>query len=239
MKADVLPVRIVSALLMLLVPVLLVIGSVRLIMMPLWLQIEYTRPGFPVDLYGFTTEDRLAYGGYGITYLLNGEDINYLAELRLPAEKCVYEYTSDGTTCPMFGGEALSHMADVKTVTVAAFAVGLGAMLVGLVSGVWLRRVNRRAFWLALRQGSWLTLTIIVVIVFGAVGAWDFFFDTFHALFFQAGTWRFLYSDTLIRLYPEQFWFDSAVMVGVFTVTGALFISEIARRALNTTAFKA
>jgi integral membrane protein (TIGR01906 family) len=225
--------RIASTLLTLLVPVLLLIGSVRLIMIPQWLHFEYTRPGFPVDAYGFTTEDRLAYGGYGINYLLNGEDIGFLAKLRLPDDRCIYTYESDGTTCPMFGSEALSHMADVKTVAIAAFAAGIVGVLLAVVCGAWLWRANQRALWRALRNGSWLTLTSIVVIVVCAVGAWDFFFDTFHALFFQAGTWRFLYSDTLIRLYPEQFWFDSAVVVGALTVLGALLIAEAARRRLN------
>jgi hypothetical protein len=27
----------------------------------------------------------------------------------------------------------------------------------------------------------------------------------FHQIFFSAGTWMFLYSDTLIRLFPERF----------------------------------
>jgi integral membrane protein (TIGR01906 family) len=55
-----------------------------------------------------------------------------------------------------------------------------------------------------------------------AVVAWDTFFTAFHQLFFAGGTWVFAYSDTLIRLFPEQFWFDAALTVGGLTLLGAL-----------------
>jgi hypothetical protein len=32
----------------------------------------------------------------------------------------------------------------------------------------------------------------------------------------------FLYEDTLIRLFPEQFWFDAALFIGALTVIGAV-----------------
>ncbi|MEO0599678.1 MAG: DUF1461 domain-containing protein, partial [Chloroflexota bacterium] len=57
--------------------------------------------------------------------------------------------------------------------------------------------------------------------------AWDFFFTQFHNVFFEQGTWRFYYSDTLIRLYPERFWFEASLVVGVLTVVGALVILGI------------
>jgi len=75
-----------------------------------------------------------------------------------------------------------------------------------------------------LLNGSILTLGMIVAIVVAAVVNWDFFFTGFHTLFFEGGTWRFAYSDTLIRLFPEQFWFDAALLIGGMTTLGALAI---------------
>jgi integral membrane protein (TIGR01906 family) len=69
-----------------------------------------------------------------------------------------------------------------------------------------------------------LTLGLIMTIIVLALGAWDMFFDTFHELFFEAGTWRFEFSDTLIRLFPEQFWFDASVTIGILTTIGAILI---------------
>ncbi|MCU0512717.1 MAG: DUF1461 domain-containing protein [Anaerolineae bacterium] len=219
-------------LLLLAVPVLLVVGSVRLVMTPAWLTFEYTRPGFPVDYYGFSTADRLAYGPYGIHYLLSGADIAYLAALRLPRPLC-YEALPGAADCPMFNAGELRHMVDVQRVTVAAFAGGSGLALLAFSAGVVLWRRDRHHLLLALLRGSLLTLGLIVTIVITAAVAWDFFFDAFHALFFEAGTWRFYYSDTLIRLYPEQFWFDSALLVGVLTGGGAAGILALAWHRLH------
>jgi integral membrane protein (TIGR01906 family) len=65
---------------------------------------------------------------------------------------------------------------------------------------------------------------IVVTIVLAAIVNWDFFFTTFHTMLFESGTWRFAYSDTLIRLFPEQFWFDAALLIGGLTTLIALLL---------------
>jgi uncharacterized membrane protein len=40
----------------------------------------------------------------------------------------------------------------------------------------------------------------------------------FHELLFPPGTWTFAYTDSLIRLFPEQFWFDIGVLISVSTL---------------------
>ncbi len=47
-----------------LVPFILIMTLVRLLLTPLFLQIEYRMPGFPLDPYGFTLQDRLQWSGY-------------------------------------------------------------------------------------------------------------------------------------------------------------------------------
>jgi integral membrane protein (TIGR01906 family) len=209
-------------LLTLAVPVLLVVGSVRLVMSPLFLQIEYTRPGFPPDVYGFSIEDRLQYGPYGVNYILNGEDISYLGNLELPGDLC---YPPQGSPCPMFNDAELRHMHDVKQVAQGVFLAGL--ILAGVTFGaagyLW-RSGQRRLLYTGLWRGSVFTLGSMLAIILVAFIAWDAFFDTFHALFFEPGTWRFYYSDTLIRLYPEQFWFDASLVIGGLTASAASLI---------------
>jgi integral membrane protein (TIGR01906 family) len=117
-------------------------------------------------------------------------------------------------------------MEDVKDVTQVAFAVllwgGLAALVVTLFLG--LHQARRVILQQALMTGSILTLSLIGAIVLVAIVAWNTFFDAFHDVFFESGTWRFNYSDTLIRLFPEQFWFDAALAVGVLTTAGALLL---------------
>lgn len=196
--------------LMVIFPVLLVLISARLVMSEVFLQFEYNRPGFPEDYYGMTREQRLHYAPFAVAYLLNGEGIDFLANLKFP----------DGE--PLFNARELRHMQDVKTVTQIAFAVAVVSGLLALASAVYLYSRSRTALRKSLFQGSILTLAIVAAIIIVAILNWNYFFTLFHTLFFESGTWYFLYSDSLIRLFPEQFWFDAALTIGTFTVLGAL-----------------
>ena len=218
----------IKAFLTIVVPILLTIFSIRLVMSYQFLNFEYQRPDFPDDFYGFTTEDRIQYSPYGIDYLVNGEGIDFLADLRLPLEKC-WQPSANATDCPMFEDEALKHMVDVKVVTETTFRVAFLLTLITL--GIFAVGYRFSAYRLSIRggltYGSILTLSLIAFIVTLAFTAWDFIFDTFHEIFFEAGTWRFAFSDTLIRLYPERFWFDAALTIGILTVIGACSILVI------------
>jgi integral membrane protein (TIGR01906 family) len=211
-------IRVLRVYLTLALPVLLVLASIRVVMTPMFLSFEYMRADFPEDVYGFTREDRLTYAPYAVDYLLNGEGITYLSDLRFP----------DGTS--LYNARELHHMRDVKAVTQIAFFVavvmGIGAIVVSVV----LRRFSGRSMWQGLFSGSVVTLAIIAAIVIAAVINWDFFFTGFHTLFFTSGSWRFAYSDTLIRLFPEQFWFDAALLIGGLTTLGAAIILVISWR---------
>ena len=59
----------------------------------------------------------------------------------------------------------------------------------------------------------------LVVLIFAN---WTFFFDGFHEIFFKGNSWQFSNSDTLIRLFPQQFWFDASMSIGFVTVLGAM-----------------
>jgi integral membrane protein (TIGR01906 family) len=203
------------------VPLLLGLGSARLVMTPLYLNLEYNRAGFPPDFYGFSTEDRLDYAPYALDYLLNGEGIHYLGDLTF----------DDGS--PLFNEQELEHMVDVKVVTQAAFGVGVGVLLLALVAGyiLWRIRATRKDLWKGLMSGSLITLGLIAAIVLLSVVSWDVFFTGFHQMFFAQGTWQFLYSDTLIRMFPEQFWFDAALVIGTLTSLGAIVILILSLRA--------
>ncbi len=188
-------------------PMLLILINARLVMSPAFLYFEYTRPDFPQDRFGFTVDDRLQYAPYAIDYLLNSEDITYLGDRRFP----------DGS--PLFNARELRHMRDVQVMTQVAFG---GALMLGAISIIiaYVLRRSRRLSQ-ALMQGCLATLGLIVAIVIVAVFNWEFFFTGFHSLFFADGTWYFAYSDTLIRLFPEQFWFDAALLVGALTTVEA------------------
>lgn len=195
-------------------PIILTLISARMIMTPVFVNFEYNRPGFPEDIYGLTREERLQYAPLALDYLLTGVDIDYLADLTF----------EDGY--PLYNERELRHMVDVKDVVRIAFTglvvLALGFVVVGYI--LWRDKQTRVEFWQGLFNGAVLTISIIIFIIVFALTAWDAFFTSFHTLFFEQDTWRFAYSDMLIRLFPEQFWFDAALAIGALTTLGAVGI---------------
>jgi integral membrane protein (TIGR01906 family) len=208
--------RFASVTLAILIPFLLVLLAIRLVMTPLFLQIEYQRAGFPEDAYGLTTAQRLEYAPYALDYLIQNQPARFLSDLTFP----------EGGT--LFNAREIGHMRDVQQVTQWAFAAAWIGGAAALACGLWLARRNRRMLLNALRSGALLAIGLVAAIAISAVLAWDTFFTAFHGLFFAGGSWVFAYSDTLIRLFPEQFWFDAAIVVGALTVLGALAILLVA-----------
>jgi integral membrane protein (TIGR01906 family) len=215
-------VRLIALVLTWLVPVLLVLVSVRILMTPAYLNLAYDRPGFPPDRYGWPDGVREQYGPYGVRYLTNDADISYLADLDIEGE-------------PAFTRDELRHMEDVKVVTKAAFRV-LWVSGLFFVFGTALLLIPKetRPDWLrAIRRGGMQTLVIFAVLVLILLISWDFYFDSFHAMFFDAGSWQFYNDDTLIRLYPQQFWFDASLVIITMTIIGALLCIVLPRRWLR------
>lgn len=202
----------------LLVPVVLVLGAVRLLISPAYLLIEYNTPGFPADSYGFTKEDRLYWGRFAIDYLVNDAGIEYLGDLRFPEgqqappESC--RFMEDCTR--LYNDRELKHMLDVKVVVQAAMQIWVIAIALLLLFAVIAWRLNWwDSYRLAVSRGGWLTVLLLGGIVLFVLLAFGVIFVAFHNVFFESGTWVFFYSDTLIRLFPERFWRDTFIAVGM------------------------
>ncbi|MEH0059931.1 TIGR01906 family membrane protein [Auritidibacter ignavus] len=202
--------RILQTVLAIIAPIAFLAIVVRAVASPLFLWIEYHRPGFPADEFGLTTTERLDYGSYGLDYLFNLASPNYLASLTF----------ADGS--PLFTQDEVSHMADVKSVMLTSMLIGAVLVIASAIIMVVLSRISKGAIRRSLFAASiWLLLVIVVLGVL-AIIAWQDFFAGFHALFFADGTWTFYASDTLIRLYPNQFWIDAGLAVGALTVLTAV-----------------
>lgn len=200
------------------VPCLLASAGARLLLSEQFLQLAYQRPGFPNDIYGFTLEDRLQYGPFAIEYLFNGEAIDYLAALRLPVDKC-WNTDTGAADCALFSERELSHMADVKRLTTSIFALAAISLFFGAMIAIG-SRYNARLqsdIRVGLRRGCLFTLFALLSLAVLTATSWDMAFDIFHKLFFAEGTWRFPFSDSLIRLYPEQLFAEATFALAAFT----------------------
>ena len=193
--------RVMQVLLAIIYPVILLILAVRAVTSPLFLWVEYNRPGFPGDGYGFSTDDRMTYGSYAVDYLSNWAGPRYLGDLvHRGGDK-------------LFKDGEVSHMADVKAVILSTFGAGALLLLLALVAILYLRRRStggvRRGFF----AGSIITLVLILGLGTLAALGWQQFFTEFHRIFFAAGSWTFSLDDTLIRLFPSQFWIDAGIAI--------------------------
>ncbi|WP_144791534.1 DUF1461 domain-containing protein [Kocuria palustris] len=206
------------ALVALAVPLSLLALGVRLVATPLFLWIEYHRPGFPEDEYGFGAEDRMTLGSHGMDYILNWAPGSFLGEIRTPSGRA------------WFTPDEISHMTDVKWVLQIGLWAGVAVVVLALVMAL-LHRRDRDGLLGAVAVGGWLTVIAAALLAVVAAVAWQQFFAAFHGLLFADGTWTFSMSDTLIRLYPTQFWIDAAIVIGVIAVGGALLAALLAQRA--------
>lgn len=195
----------------LLVPFTLIMLGARLLMTPLFPEIEYRLPGFPADPYGFTLEDRLRWVRPSIEYLLNDADLSFLAELRF----------ADGT--PIYNERELQHMLDVKNVVQMLLRVWYAHLALLVLLGLWAWRSGEMAcFRAGLRWGGFLTVGLLAALgAFAAVSFWQFF-AWFHSLFFEGDSWIFRYDDTLIRLFPLRFWQDAVLYIVSFAMLSGL-----------------
>lgn len=186
----------------LLIPLTLVLLFVRILISPLFPAIEYRLPGFPADEYGFTQQDRLHWSGYAIEYLLNAAGPQYLADLRF----------TDGK--PVFNEREVNHMLDVKKVVQAILPLFyLNLLILGISALLAWRGGWKAALLSGLAWGGWLTAALIALLgTLAALSFWQFF-TAFHGLFFSGDSWLFLYSDTLIRLFPLRFWQDAVIAI--------------------------
>ena len=190
-----------------LTPFVILMISIRILMTPLFAQIEYRLPGFPEDPFGFTLEDRIRWSEPSIEYLVNSEGIDYLESLRF----------ENGD--PIFNSSELSHMEDVKAV-VTGMRIALAAFMVVLliVTVINIKKGNRKLILRAYNIGGWGILGLIGVILILLVISFNQLFTWFHQIFFESGTWRFYTSDTLIRLFPMRFWRDAFIFVGSLSI---------------------
>lgn len=206
--------RVLAGLVSLLVLVALVLTAVRLLLTPIFVNIEYRTPNFPSDPYGFSRADRLYWSHIARNYLLNQARISYLADLRF----------ADGS--PVYNERELGHMLDVKNVVKGALIVWYASLLALLLLGLWAWRGQWwSTFRQALSRGGWLTVIFVGVIIPIVLLGFGVFFVAFHEVFFAAGTWVFNYSDTLIRLFPERFWRDAFLAIAALSLAGGLAVA--------------
>ena len=202
------------------VPAILIVTGIRLVTDEHYVEAVYDYGGVPDDRYGLSSTQRERLALVGLESIQpSSEGSALLREARLP----------DGE--PAFNDRELRHMEDVRTSVVRAYrfqvvavaAIAVLAVLFALLGSM------RALVPVALVRGA--ALTVVVAVAVGALAATSYgsFEEPFHWLFFEGETWRFEETDTLRRLYPDRFWLDTAIVIGVLCVVQAGLLFFIAR----------
>lgn len=211
--------QLIRILVPILVPLAIILTATRLLLTPLFVNIEYHMPGFPEDAYGMTQAERLQYAPLALDYLMNDEDISFLGD----------QTFEDGT--PLYNERELSHMYDVKVLTQQALKVWVGVLLALAALGLLAWRQGLLAeFRAALGQGGAFTVALILALLVLIALSFDWLFTEFHGVFFEGDTWLFLFSDTLIRLFPMRFWQDVFFALGGLSLLAGLGLWSGMRR---------
>ncbi len=190
--------RVSAAAVIVALPLFLALTLLLPLISPLFLRFQYARPDVPPSS-RFSRQERQTLAEAAAYYLISSEGIDYLANI------------ADAEGTPLFNDRELTHMVDVKVLLGKAIKLDLVLALVLAASlGILLGRTETRArtpFYLLVGALVAPALAVSAMIVVPLQFRW--FFVEFHHVFFEGETWLFPRSDTLIQLFPEQFWFDA------------------------------
>ena len=200
----------------LLVLFLLVLGTVQVLVTDQYLGFEYGKTDFPADPFGFDQAQRLAFASANFRWVREGQPIEALAGQRLGDR-------------PLYNPRELQHMQDVQNVFLVTrwtwhLALGL-LVLIGVFSLA--REENLLELAQGLKIGGLFVAGLVAVVGLLAVIFWQVWFVAFHQVFFTPGSWTFNTTDTLIRLFPERFWYDAALTLSGLSLIGGLGIALI------------
>jgi integral membrane protein (TIGR01906 family) len=146
-----------------------------------------------------------------------------------------FEVTANGGPggIPVLSDREQSHMRDVRGVFRGFGLLALVSLAV-LGLAAWRSRGApdvRRRLWLSVRRGA-QGLAVGVAIAAGvALVAFDAAFEVFHGLFFAPGSFDFNpATDKLVQLFPDAFWFETTIAVGVVAFVAAWAVRWLAVR---------
>ena len=198
------------------VPAVLLGNALLILLVPWMADVQYAIPGFPDDPLGLTGEDRSDLAETGIRSIWPiGQGTELLEEATLP----------DGEAA--FQAKEILHMDDVRHLVRTILAIWLVALVAGAVAlHALFRRAGRAPSLTALGRGARLTLILMAVVGLFMLVSFEFFFDGFHAIFFEGDTWKFADFYTLRRIYPDAFWGIASAFFAILVLAQALLLAR-------------
>ncbi len=176
-----------------LTPVIILLAPLPLLTSHTLLEWQYTRPSFPADEFGYTTEDRLRIGGIVVDYLQGNATLEVI----------------EGIT-----DDEESHMADVRDLFNLGFIILCISLAVVVLAffALFSHTTFRKKAFIALQRAAQVTIALQIIGIVYFSYDWMRAFDRLHRVFFKGLNWMFNDDQVLLRLFPDEFWQATAIL---------------------------
>lgn len=161
----------------------------------------YAQKDFPKDKWGLPESFRKKLAKIGLKAVLSDKGFEEFRKATLPNGR------------PAFTKKEIDHMKDVKDFLKKFFP------FVYLVGFLWLLGlfISRSPSYLILSGIVGIsTLGILALLTFTN---YNKAFELFHIITFDPYSWKFRYTDTLLRIYPMKFWYEATKLVAIIAFT--------------------
>jgi integral membrane protein (TIGR01906 family) len=158
----------------------------------------------------------------------NGQIREYLVNSQ-PGLLSITVKDSEGREKQLFNVRETAHMADVRDLVGALFSVQIAALALLLaLAVVMLVMWPPRALAAAALYGSVLAAGLLGLASLIALSGFDSAWTQFHVVAFRNDFWLLNPNeDHLIQMFPEAFWFDITMLIGIVTLLQATVIAGI------------
>lgn len=203
--------RVAAVVVAALLPLFFVANAMRLLLSETY--VRAASPRLDSGSLGDERRTELALLGLRAVDPLRGSRVDVLREPRL----------EDGSRA--FTAREVRHMRDVRAWIwrLHVFEVAVAASLVALAL-----RARPTFVWVLVR-GAVATAVIAVLAVVAMLLSFDVVLLAFHKLLFEGESWHFRDSDTLIRVYPEEFWSWTGLAIGALALAQAAIAFAIGK----------
>ena len=137
-------------------------------------------------------------------------------------------YLPNGTIEQFFSARETEHLIDVKHLLNRTYEIGwasLGITFMFLLAILLIRERNVRLM-LAKTTMHASLMASITIIALGCIAVAGFgnAFRDFHLIFFTNDLWKLSSEDRLIQLFPQSFFFETTMLIGVLALAFPCFI---------------
>jgi integral membrane protein (TIGR01906 family) len=204
---------------------------------PQWIHGEQLRahasvPGYSDTAVMYATDTTVSNLLFGGSFAFQVDPA--LAPTAIPVNR--YQTVLRGSTFRVqqfFDDREVAHMNDVRGVFtgLALLIVASLVVLVGAALGSRREAARRAIAWRAVGRGATGLAGFMLAVGVLSIVAFDAMFQVFHELLFPAGSFTFDPArERLVQLFPDQFWSDTSLALGVLALVLSLAVVVVARR---------